>query len=86
MLLNKVTLSILVQSGSASDRQSKDVSTSGNGTAAAPQGQVTVSYWYRCAHRRVFNAEMSSLPFPCDCLLVLNSTTSKSYSACIDAQ
>lgn len=35
------------QSGSASDRQSKDVSSSGNGSAAAPQGQVTVSYWYR---------------------------------------
>ncbi|DBB17153.1 TPA: hypothetical protein ACH3X3_014226 [Trebouxia sp. C0006] len=40
-------LSATNQGGSASDRQSKDVSTSGNGSAAAPQGQVTVSYWYR---------------------------------------
>ena len=38
-----------LQNGEAAERQSKEASSSGNGTATAPAGQVTVTYWYRCA-------------------------------------
>ena len=48
-------LSVLLQDGEAADRQSKEASSSGNSSAAAPAGKVTVTYWYRyavsCRHR-----------------------------------
>ena len=48
-LENAHELPVLLQNGEAADRQSKEASSSGNSSAAAPAGKVTVTYWYRCA-------------------------------------
>ena len=46
---NAHKVSGLMQNGEAADRQSKEASSSGNSSAAAHSGKVTVTYWYRYA-------------------------------------
>lgn len=42
-------VSVSLQTGEAADRQSKEASSSGTSSAAAPAGKVTVTYSYRYA-------------------------------------